>query len=53
MDEEARAGKTTAERLKFQMEFSWMMSVTGRGDMAAEAAKKALDLVNQLIEEGH
>jgi len=44
------ANKTIAEQIQFQLQFSDMMKMCGRNEMADTAYIKAQDLIDELVE---
>ena len=44
---------TTATRAKFKLEFFLLMRMAGRMDDARDAVQGCMDLLDQLISEGH
>lgn len=45
--------QTKAQRAKFNLEFMQVMLFTGRTDMAEDALRDCLDLLDEMIEEGY
>jgi len=45
--------KTKAQIAKFKIEFMMLMLISGRNEEAQEAVREGLELLQELINEGH
>jgi len=45
--------KTAAQRVKFKIEMMALLLMSGRPDEASQLMRQGLELLDQLIEEGH